>query len=65
MSTPTVTLTQDSNSSLSGVNLKWTYSNVGPVKEIALIYFKNVSSADIASVEIASGLTKYFPASRP
>ncbi|RYG95259.1 fibronectin type III domain-containing protein, partial [archaeon] len=49
----------DLNSSLSGINLKWTYTGLSTIKEIALIYYKNASDADIASVEIASGLTKY------
>jgi len=54
-----VKLTQDLNSSISGVNLKWTYADLSTIKEIALIYYKNASDADIASVEIASGLTRY------
>jgi hypothetical protein len=59
MSSPTVTLSQDTNSSVAGVNLKWSYTALSTIREISLIYFKNSSDADIESVEIASGLLKH------
>jgi len=55
MSVPSATLTQDLASSLSGVNLKWALAGLGTIKELSLIYFKNSSDADIASMDIASG----------
>jgi len=58
MSVPTATLSQDLASSLSGVNLKWVLAGLTTVKELSLIYFKNSSDADIASMDIASGLVK-------
>ena len=54
-----VLLSQDLVTSLPGVNLKWAYTGISTVKEISLIYFKNTSDADISSVDIASGLTRY------
>jgi hypothetical protein len=58
MSTPTVTLSQDLASSLSGVNLKWALVGLAAIKELSLIYFKDSSDADIVSMDIASGLVK-------
>jgi len=59
MSTPSVNLTQDTQTSLGGINLKWAYTALSTIKEVSLIYFQNVSDADIVSVDIASGLTRY------
>lgn len=53
-----VTLSKDTNSSVSGINLKWAYVGLGTIKEISLIYFKNSNDADIVSKEIPSGTTK-------
>jgi hypothetical protein len=54
-----VTLSQDTASSLTGINLKWVYSvGMGTVKEISLIYFQNGPDSDILGSEIASGLLK-------
>lgn len=53
-----VLLTQDSTSSSAGVNLKWSYTAMSVIKEISLIYFKNVSDADIQSKDIPSGLLR-------
>lgn len=58
MSLPSVTLTQDTASSLGGVNLKWALVGLATIKELSLIYFKNSSDADIVSMDIASGLVK-------
>lgn len=58
-----VLLSQDSNSSLSGVNLKWAYTALGAIDEISLIYFKNASDADIVSKELPSGVLKHNIAS--
>ena len=58
-----VVLSQDLATSLPGVNLKWAYANLGVIKEISLIYFKNTSDADIISMDVASGLVRYNMAS--
>jgi hypothetical protein len=58
MSTPSATLSQDLASSLGGVNLKWVLAGLATIKELSLIYFKNSSDADTASMDIASGLVK-------
>jgi hypothetical protein len=54
-----VTLSQDNASVLPGINLKWVYASLGAIKEISLIFFKNVGDADIASVDIPSGVLRY------
>jgi hypothetical protein len=54
-----VTLSQELNTAVSGVNLKWVNANLGTVKEITLVYFKDASDAVIKSKEIGSGCTKY------
>lgn len=54
MSSPTVVLSQDLETSVDGVNLKWSLSNfAGLEKEVTLIYYKNSSDADILSVDVA------------
>lgn len=55
-----VSLSQDTATSLPGVNLKWVYTGVtsSAVKEISLIYFANTSDADISSMDIASGVVR-------
>jgi P pilus assembly chaperone PapD len=55
----TVQLNQDIASNLSGVNLKWVNTNLAAIREVSLIYFKNSSDADIASIDVPSGLLKY------
>ena len=57
--TPTVTLTNDSASNLSGVNLKWVSANLAAIKEISLVYFKSASNSQMHSVDVPSGLVKY------
>jgi hypothetical protein len=54
-----VTLQQDTSSLLPGINLKWSYTGLGAIKEVSLIYYKNTSDADIVAIDIASGLVKY------
>jgi hypothetical protein len=53
-----ITLSQDTLTSVPGVNLKWAYVAMGTVSEICLIYFENASDANIVSLDIASGATK-------
>ena len=48
----TVTLSKNSNSSLDGLNLRWTTSNVGTLKETTLVYFKNLEDATIQALDI-------------
>ena len=50
---PSTTLTHDTNSSLSGVNLKWTHDALATIREITLVYFKNATGATIQSLDIA------------
>lgn len=57
-SLPAVSLSQDLQTSVTGINLKWAYTALSTIKEISLIYFKNSSDADIVSVDIASGLVR-------
>jgi hypothetical protein len=59
MSTPAVTLSHDTNASLGGINLKWSYAGLSTIRELSLVYFENTSEADIVSVDIASGVMKY------
>jgi hypothetical protein len=58
-SPPSVTLVQDNAASVAGINLKWSYVSLAAIKEVSLVYFKNVSDSDIVSKEIASGVLKY------
>lgn len=53
-----VTLSQDLNSAVAGINLKWVYAGLSTIKELSLVYFKNTDDADIVSLDIASGLMK-------
>ena len=59
MSSPTVTLTNDTASNLAGVNLKWVSANLAAIKEISLVYFKSASNSQMHSVDIPSGVVKY------
>ena len=59
MSSPTVTLTNDTASNLAGINLKWVSANLAAIKEISLVFFKSSSNSQMTSVDIASGLVKF------
>ncbi len=47
-----VVLSRNSNSSLDGLNLRWVTSNVGTVKEITLVYFKNTADSNVEALDI-------------
>lgn len=58
MSTPSVLLSQDTAASLAGINIKWSYTGLGAIKEISLVYFKNAADTTLVSRDIASGVLK-------
>lgn len=47
-----VVLSQDLNSGVDGLNLKWAVSNMQALKEITMVYYKNSADADIQSLDI-------------
>jgi len=47
-----VVLSRNSNSTLDGLNLKWSVSNAGTLKEITLVYFKNTADSDVQSLDV-------------
>lgn len=53
-----LTLSQDLNSSVAGINLQRVYAGLSTIKELSLVYFKNTDDADIVSMDIASGCMK-------
>lgn len=59
MSTPSVLLSQDLAASLAGINIKWAYTGLSAIKEVSLVYFKNVADTTIVSKDIASGVMRY------
>lgn len=59
MSTPAVTLSQDTDTTLSGINLRWVRTGLAQPKEVSLVYFKNSSDAAIMSADISPLLTRY------
>jgi hypothetical protein len=55
---PSTNLTHDSLNSQSGVNLKWTNTDLGAVREVTLVYFKNTPDSTIYSVDVAPSALK-------
>jgi hypothetical protein len=50
---PSATLSQDFNS-IDGINLKWSFSSFGTVREITLIYYKNITNTTINSLDVST-----------
>lgn len=48
-----IVLSQNMNSSQDGVNLSWQVSNMAPLKEVTLIYYKNTSDSNLQSLDIS------------
>ena len=55
---PSTTLSHDTQSNLSGVNLKWVNDTLGAIREITLIYFKNTPNSAINSLDVAPSYLK-------
>lgn len=53
-----VILSNDTQTSLDGINLQWQISGLQPLQEITLIYFQNVADADIQMLELSTSETK-------
>ena len=51
MSSPTVVLSQNLSSELSGINLTWTVSNMAALSEI-LLFYSNLSNGQIGNMDI-------------
>ena len=55
---PSTTLTHDTANNLSGVNLKWTHTDLASIREITLVYFKNTPNSQINSIDIIPSYLK-------
>jgi len=52
-------LSHDSQNNSPGVNLKWVHNNLGVIREITLIYFKNANDSQLQSVDVTPSDLKY------
>ncbi len=55
---PSSTLSHDTQSNLSGVNLKWVHTDLATIREITLVFFKNTPNSQISSLDVGPGYLK-------